>query len=199
MYNSAEKTKMILSVLLNSERMGNNMKKKFVTFILSALLFTSFVTACSKEPASTTQDTAAVTTPDAVTTSSEAQTTTAVSLTTIAPVPAFPEIPITREEENYVSPDLSTVDFDTDKESTKAYSNPIRASHGDPFVMRYDGSYYLYYSVGDGSPIYVHKSNDLVNWSEKMICVPTDEIPGGTNEHGGVNETALGAYAPEVV
>ena len=65
--------------------------------------------------------------------------------------------------------------------------------------MRYDGKYYLYYSVGSNAPIYVHESSDLVNWTSKMICTPTDQIPAGVNEHGGVATVCLGAYAPEVM
>jgi len=87
----------------------------------------------------------------------------------------------------------------TEKE-TKCYQNPLIPSYniGDPFCMRYDGKYYLYPSTGADTPYWVYEPTDLVNWSDRMACVPTDEIPGGVNEHGGLNAIALPAYAPEV-
>ena len=60
---------------------------------------------------------------------------------------------------------------------------------GDPFVMRYDGKYYLYPSSGsreNGVPgIKVFSSDDLVNWTYEGFAVE--------------DEDAEFAYAPEVV
>ena len=60
---------------------------------------------------------------------------------------------------------------------------------GDPFVMRYDGKYYMYPSSGqpeDGvAGIKVFSSDDLVNWNYEGFAV--------------VGEEANYAYAPEVV
>lgn len=83
------------------------------------------------------------------------------------------------------------------KNKREFFENPV-AIGGDPFVMRYNGRYYLYCSTGNNQPIYVRKSKDLVNWSEFIECADKEEVPSGTNEHGGVCETSLPAYAPEV-
>ncbi len=59
---------------------------------------------------------------------------------------------------------------------------------GDPFVMRYNGKYYLYPSTADGrGGIKVFESTDLINWTYKGFAVEESE------------QTAVGAYAPEVV
>lgn len=60
---------------------------------------------------------------------------------------------------------------------------------GDPFVMRYDGKYYMYPSsaIGEGveKAIKVYESEDLINWTYKGLAATGDEVAG--------------AYAPEVV
>ncbi len=59
---------------------------------------------------------------------------------------------------------------------------------GDPFVMRYNGKYYLYPSTADGrGGIKVYESTDLVNWTYRGFAVAESE------------PTSVGAYAPEVV
>lgn len=59
---------------------------------------------------------------------------------------------------------------------------------GDPFVMRYNGKYYLYPSTSDPCDgIKVFESDDLVHWTYKGFAVSESE------------PTAHGAYAPEVV
>lgn len=59
---------------------------------------------------------------------------------------------------------------------------------GDPFVMRYNGKYYLYPSTSDPCDgIKVFESNDMVNWTYKGFAVAEEEA------------TVHGAYAPEVV
>ncbi|MBO5715269.1 MAG: family 43 glycosylhydrolase [Clostridia bacterium] len=59
---------------------------------------------------------------------------------------------------------------------------------GDPFVMRYNGKYYLYPSTADGrGGIKVYESTDLVNWTYMGFAVAEDEL------------TSVGAYAPEVI
>ena len=59
---------------------------------------------------------------------------------------------------------------------------------GDPFVMRYNGKYYLYPSTADGrGGIKVYESDDLVNWTYKGFAVAENE------------PTSVGAYAPEVI
>ncbi len=59
---------------------------------------------------------------------------------------------------------------------------------GDPFVMRYNGKYYLYPSTADGrGGIKVYESTDLINWTYMGFAVAEDE------------PTSVGAYAPEVI
>lgn len=90
--------------------------------------------------------------------------------------------------------------FDLTSEEREIFSNYIDidgTSIGDPFVMRYDGKYYLYPSAANNSPWYVYVSEDLVHWSEKIECVPRSEIPSGIHESGTYCDS-LSAYAPEV-
>lgn len=60
---------------------------------------------------------------------------------------------------------------------------------GDPFVMRYDGKYYMYPSSGEENGaeqgIKVFESEDLVNWTYRGFAARGAEVEG--------------AYAPEVV
>lgn len=75
------------------------------------------------------------------------------------------------------------------------YENPIIKTNegewkdygvGDPFVMRYNGQYYLYSSSKDGQTgVQCFRSDDLVNWLYMGLCAD-DAI-------------TKGAYAPEVV
>lgn len=59
---------------------------------------------------------------------------------------------------------------------------------GDPFVMRFNGKYYLYPSTSDPCDgIKVFESDDLIHWTDKGLAVAESE------------KTAHGAYAPEVV
>lgn len=59
---------------------------------------------------------------------------------------------------------------------------------GDPFVMRYNGKYYLYPSTADGNPgIKVFESDDLINWTYKGYAVDSSIL------------NSQGAYAPEVI
>ena len=59
---------------------------------------------------------------------------------------------------------------------------------GDPFVMRFNGKYYLYPSTSDPCDgIKVFESDDLVHWTYRGLAVAENE------------KTAHGAYAPEVV
>ena len=80
-------------------------------------------------------------------------------------------------------------------DSIVTYQNPLLTCRsesawpgygfGDPFVMRYNGVYYLYVSTKDGSVgIKCWSSTDLVNWKSEGFCT-SDKI-------------TTGAYAPEV-
>lgn len=72
----------------------------------------------------------------------------------------------------------------------ETYRNPFQApapgSTGDPFVMRYDGAYYLYFSAGaPPSYLYCWRSDNLVDWTHMGVACDLPEICGG--------------YAPEVI
>lgn len=60
---------------------------------------------------------------------------------------------------------------------------------GDPFVMRYDGKYYMYPSSGSGegteAAVKVYESEDLIHWTYQGLAAYGDQVKG--------------AYAPEVV
>ncbi|MBQ8289149.1 MAG: family 43 glycosylhydrolase [Clostridia bacterium] len=76
------------------------------------------------------------------------------------------------------------------EENKNQYRNPFKApepgSTGDPFVMRYDGAYYLYFSAGRRpSYLYCWKSDNLVDWTHMGVACDLPEICGG--------------YAPEVI
>ncbi|MBT2291825.1 family 43 glycosylhydrolase [Paenibacillus albidus] len=78
-----------------------------------------------------------------------------------------------------------------------AYSNPLSMSNswkwantdfygeGDPYILKFNGTYYLYVStVDDQTGIKVWSSADLLNWTYQGLCA-TDPI-------------TKAAYAPEV-
>ncbi len=69
------------------------------------------------------------------------------------------------------------------------YTNGGQYGIGDPFVMRYDGKYYMYPSSGTAengvTGIKVFVSDDLVNWTYKGFALKAEE--------------ADQAYAPEVI
>ena len=89
---------------------------------------------------------------------------------------------------------IHPVKFDESTSEITLYNNPIVSVQkttwqnygtGDPFVMRYDGKYYLYNSTKDSEiGIKCWSSTDLVNWNYEGICA---------NER-----TTQAAYAPEV-
>lgn len=68
----------------------------------------------------------------------------------------------------------------------KTYRNPIKKQEdiADPFVLRYNGRYYLY-CTRPGVPCW--SSENLIDWEPKGFCLPEEEFPG------------LVPFAPEVV
>jgi hypothetical protein len=59
---------------------------------------------------------------------------------------------------------------------------------GDPFVMRYNGKYYLYPSTeGPNRGVKVYTSDDMITWEYRGYAVANDD------------ETTANAYAPEVI
>lgn len=91
--------------------------------------------------------------------------------------------------------DLGIEEPDMGRERQTSLRNPITSVQeetwydygtGDPFVMRYDGRYYLYMSTRDTEVgVKCFSSRDLVNWIYQGLCT-TEEL-------------TKGAYAPEVV
>lgn len=88
-----------------------------------------------------------------------------------------------------ISPNLTIADIES-------YENPIikvgdkntweNYGVGDPFVMRFNGRYYLYCSTKDGEiGIRCFISDDLVNWKYSGLCAS--------------EPLTMSAYAPEVV
>ena len=66
------------------------------------------------------------------------------------------------------------------------YTNPIKkpGDFADPFVIRYNGTYYLY---GTNPDIRCWSSVNLVDWKEEGATISSEEFPG------------LVPFAPEVV
>ena len=101
----------------------------------------------------------------------------------------------TEAEETTLSQPPEGIPGEPTMETISTYQNPLltyQTEHawpgygfGDPFVMRYNGMYYLYVSTKDGSVgVRCWSSEDLVNWRFEGHC---------TNE-----PLTRGAYAPEV-
>ncbi len=95
-------------------------------------------------------------------------------------------------EESYVFADTETYKNHIEVEGQwgqSEYTGGGEYGIGDPFVMRYDGKYYMYPSsgIGDGleAAVKVYESEDLINWTYKGLAATGEEVAG--------------AYAPEVV
>lgn len=67
------------------------------------------------------------------------------------------------------------------------YTNPVKANMPDPYILKYDGTYYLYGTDMPGSGFGVYTSQDLVNWQPAGVCAKKGEILGND-----------GFWAPEV-
>lgn len=92
----------------------------------------------------------------------------------------------------YIAPEFETyencIEIEGQWGSSAATGPNGQYGIGDPFVMRYNGRYYLYPSTSDPETgIKVFESVDMINWTYKGLAVEKNEI------------TAHGAYAPEVV
>lgn len=148
--------------------------KRTLSAIMAAIALFAF-TACNN-----TQN------PSTTTTAGADTTTTLGGVTTVAPSttvdPTKPQIPI---------PTISKLDapssVDTSKllaedyEPSQEYKNPVfnKENTGDPFVMRYNGKYYLYFT---SSGVQCYVSDNLVTWKSCGTVAEIDGVP----------------YAPEV-
>lgn len=138
--------------------------KRYLSYILTCLCLFAFLFVSCGETEVTTDKAGGETTPE---------TTSAVT----------------------TKPEVEKKPISADGEGLSTYENPL-LSHldahtwekygvGDPFVMRYNGRYYLYCSTRDGFVgIQCWVSDDLVSWEYKGICA---------NE-----QLTKTAYAPEV-
>ncbi len=101
----------------------------------------------------------------------------------------------TGTEDVIVDPSMQNTLKTADAEGIETYNNPLITPKtkkawsnygvGDPFVMRWNGTYYLYCSTKDGERgIQVWSSPDLVTWTYEKLCAKEVETTG--------------AYAPEV-
>ena len=106
---------------------------------------------------------------------------------------ACKETPFQRGEEIEVNPTVGEryqnhIEIEGQWGSSAATGADGQYGIGDPFVMRYNGKYYLYPSTSDPCDgIKVFESDDMVNWTYKGFAVSESE------------RTVHGAYAPEVV
>jgi len=67
----------------------------------------------------------------------------------------------------------------------QTWINPFKLDLGDPYIMKYNGIYYLYSSNDEVQRLRCYSSKDLINWSDPITCSTDIRIKG--------------AYAPEVV
>lgn len=63
---------------------------------------------------------------------------------------------------------------------TIAFQNPVISDaedhdHGDPFVLKYLETYYLYHTGGRG--VHLYTSSNLVNWQYQGIALAASESP----------------------
>lgn len=150
--------------------------KRLLLLFLSLLLLGGFVTACQTggdalpDPTDTLTDTTSDTQSPVDETADEA-----TEKATEPPPVDIPEGEPMESINTYQNPILTC-------QSKDAWSS---YGFGDPFVMRYNGVYYLYVSTKDGNVgIKCWSSTDLVNWEYEGFCT-SDPI-------------TCGAYAPEV-
>ena len=84
---------------------------------------------------------------------------------------------------------LSLSDYAYDIGESKTYTNPI-ASGADPFILPWEGKYYLYSTNAGSTGFKVYESDDLSKWTEKGYCLKKGQAdsPAGTDKF----------WAPEV-
>ncbi len=84
---------------------------------------------------------------------------------------------------------LSLSDYTYSAGDSKTYTNPIAAG-ADPFILTWEGKYYLYSTNAGSTGFKVYESDDLSKWTEKGYCLKKGEAnsPAGTKNF----------WAPEV-
>ncbi len=170
------------------------MKFRLKHLALSLCLAT--LASCAQTPhAGGTTDVPATDTPtDSITT--EAVTTEAVTTEAVTTLPDPIAVPVVSDKN--AASDAGEVDYMfTESEYFHNYIEVFDEKGklyriGDPYIMRYDGMYYLYSSITSGhigGDIYVWRSENLVDWECRGICATST----------GENGNTFTAYAPEVV
>lgn len=61
----------------------------------------------------------------------------------------------------------------------KTYTNPVYANAPDPYVLKDNGTYYLYATTDPLDGFRVSSSTDLVNWKDLGLCARKGDIYGG--------------------
>ncbi len=84
---------------------------------------------------------------------------------------------------------LAITDYTYFTEEGKTYTNPV-ASGADPFILTWEGKYYLYSTNAGSTGFKVYESDNLSKWTEKGYCLKKGEpdSPAGTTNF----------WAPEV-
>lgn len=153
-------------------------------------------TPVTTKPVTTTTKPVTTTTKPITTTTKPVTTTTKPVTTTTKPVTTTTKpVTTTTKPITTTTKPVTTAPVTTPAPELSYYQNPIMTANspgawpnygfGDPFVMRFDGMYYLYASTKDGNiGIKCWTSPDLVNWTYFGLCT-TETI-------------SKGAYAPEV-
>ena len=138
------------------------MKIKLLSLVITAFLFAVGFVSCkeAENPEVTSKTT---TTESGTVTTTPTSTTVAIpTITTAAVTTSIPQITV-QDKVTYTSPDTSLVNFDIEKNDDLLYysnptklssTDPVKAYFSDPFVMRYDGSYYLYSSGTNNKPVW---------------------------------------------
>ncbi|MBQ2324849.1 MAG: family 43 glycosylhydrolase, partial [Clostridia bacterium] len=87
----------------------------------------------------------------------------------------------------FLSINVSDYVYQVDPENS--YKNPVAAG-ADPFILTWEGKYYLYSTNSASTGFKVYESDDLSNWKEKGYCLQK----GKANSPAGSG----GFWAPEV-
>lgn len=149
------------------------MKLRLMAMTLLVIMLAALICSCNKKPAETTDGgaTAAPVTTNGVTTT--VNVTSTLPVTTAEPEPSKP----IADTVSYTNPMQSIVDTDW-----------YDYGCGDPFVMRHNGTYYLYCSTRDREVgIYCWSSKNMVDWTFHGNCLERSN-----------RSSHIGAYAPEV-
>ncbi len=77
----------------------------------------------------------------------------------------------------------------------KTYQNPVCAG-ADPYILLYDGTYYLYATNAPTQGYKVFRSDDLIHWEDCGFCLKCEDVKGEIKEENG---RVFGFWAPEVI